>query len=166
MWHFSVGLSLRAVTLLITVILTPVVTKLVTSVALSCVHYYHVESGTVITYTKVLAHQWSLKQSTSMEMTVSGKGNTEMTVRLFECWEYFWPYTLSSPCQWSVDKERIKKRPYGRAHQRIMICCYSQKKKREGGKVTSALLGPARRKQLGKMAQISVLRGGAPSYQL
>lgn len=69
-----------------------------------------------------------------------------------------------------MDKERIKKRPYGQAHQRIMICCYLQKKKKEreeeGGKVTSALSGPARRKQLGQMAQISELRGGAPCYPL
>lgn len=81
-----------------------------------------------------------------MEMTVSGKGNTEMTVRLFECWEYFWPYTLSSPCQWSVDKERIKKRPYGRAHQRIMICCYSQKKKERGRKSDFSIVRPSEEK--------------------
>lgn len=30
-------------------------------------------------------------------------------------------------------KKGIKKRPYGRAHQRIMICCYLQKKKGKKG---------------------------------
>lgn len=52
-----------------------------------------------------------------------------------------------------------------------MICCCLQKRKKrkregEAGKVTSALLGPARRKQLGKIARISVLRAMVLLYQL
>lgn len=31
----------------------------------------------------------------------------------------------------NVSRLWIKKRPYGRAHQRIMICCYLQNEKKE-----------------------------------
>lgn len=62
-----------------------------------------------------------------------------------------------------MDKEKTIRSGSPRDYDLLL---FAGGKKGEEGKVTSALLGPERRKQLGKMARISVLGERALSYQL